>query len=114
LFCEALLGGSERSDLARQDSYLFWQSQEFIGKHQATKFRPPLRMRFDKAYEVMELINGKRHVCSLRRVIPQRIMQELYAAMVLYANSWVFVREELLSVKQAAQHTRWLVFSPAD
>ena len=42
LFFEALLGGSERSDLARQDSYLFWQSQEFIGKHQATKLRPPL------------------------------------------------------------------------
>src|SRR5215510_10157286 len=50
LFFEALLGGSERSDLTRQDSYLFWQSQQCIGKYQATKFRPPLRMRFDKAY----------------------------------------------------------------
>jgi hypothetical protein len=44
LFCEALLGCSECRDLARQGSDLFWQSQELIGKHQATKLRPPLRM----------------------------------------------------------------------
>src|SRR5690242_12227487 len=78
LFCEALLSCSECSDLTRQGSYLLWQSQEFIGKYQATKLRPPLRMCFDKAYEVMEFISSKRHVCSLRCVLPQRITQELY------------------------------------
>src|SRR5438093_13568996 len=45
-------------------------------------------MCFDKAYEIMELISNKRHVCSLRCVLQQRITQELYAAMVLYANFW--------------------------
>ena|SRR5437879_6006365 len=56
--------GGQRDHLFRQDSYLFWQSQEFIGKYQATKLRPPLRVCFDKAYEIMELISSKRHVCS--------------------------------------------------
>src|SRR5712691_4138877 len=78
----------QHGHLFRQDSYLFRQSQEFIGKYQATKLRPPLRMCFDKAYEIMELISSKRHVCSLRCVLPQRIPKELYAAMVLHANSW--------------------------
>jgi hypothetical protein len=31
--------------------------------------------------------SSKRHVCSLRCVLPQRITQGLYAAIVLHANS---------------------------
>src|SRR5713101_2857186 len=60
LFCKALLGCGERSDMDGPGSYLFWQGQEFVGEHQTAQLRTPLRMRFYKAYEITELIDCKR------------------------------------------------------